>query len=279
MKKYLFGFLLLSYLSVDAQIKQPALSPTQTVVQEFGLSKLELVYSRPSIKGRTLFKEGSELGPLGSVWRTGANNATKLKVNDPITIAGKNVDTGSYAIYTIPGEKMWTIIINSDSKKWGTQYNEKDDLFRVDVPAEKLKTSVETFTMQFANITAETCDLQLRWGYTMVNIPITTNVRDRIRAQVEKALSADNVTSGTYQQAANFYFEFDKDYKNALTNITKAIGEKSEKFWFYLLKAKIEKALGDKVAAKQSAETCKTLATEQKNDDYVRFATLLIQSL
>lgn len=279
MKKYLLGFLLISFLSVEAQIKQPALSPTQTVIQEFGLSKLELVYSRPSIKGRTLFKEGSELGPLGSVWRTGANNATKLKVNDPITIAGKNVDTGSYAIYTIPGKKMWTIIINSDSKKWGTQYNEKDDLFRVDVPAETLKSSVETFTMQFANISAENCDLQLMWGNTLINIPITTNVRDRIRAQVEKALSADNVTSSVYQQAANFYYEYDKDYDKALTNITKAVGEKTDKFWYYLLKAKIEKALGDKVAAKQSAETCKTLATEQKNDDYVRFATMLIKSL
>lgn len=279
MKKYLLGLLLFPFLCVDAQIKQPALSPTQTVVQEFGLSKLELVYSRPSIKGRSLFKEGSELGPLGQVWRTGANSATKFKVNDPITIAGKNVDTGSYAIYTIPGEKMWKIIINSDSKKWGTQYNEKDDLFRVDVPSEKLKNSVETFTMQFANITAESCDLQLLWGNTLVNIPLTTNVRDRIRAQVEKALSADNVTSGTYQQAANFYYEFDKDYNKALTNITKAVGEKTDKFWYYLLKAKIEKALGDKVAAKQSAETCKTLAAEQKNDDYVRFATLLIKSL
>ncbi|MBS4042246.1 MAG: DUF2911 domain-containing protein [Chitinophagaceae bacterium] len=279
MKKYLLGFLLISFLSVEAQIKQPALSPTQTVIQEFGLSKLELVYSRPSIKGRTLFKEGSELGPLGSVWRTGANNATKLKVNDPITIAGKNVDTGSYAIYTIPGKKMWTIIINSDSKKWGTQYNEKDDLFRVDVPAETLKSSVETFTMQFANISAENCDLQLMWGNTLINIPITTNVRDRIRVQVEKALSADNVTSSVYQQAANFYYEYDKDYDKALTNITKAVGEKTDKFWYYLLKAKIEKALGDKVAAKQSAETCRTLATEQKNDDYVRFATMLIKSL
>ena len=279
MKKYLLGIFLLPLLSGNAQIKQPALSPTQTVVQEFGLSKLELVYSRPSIKGRTLFKAGSELGPVGEVWRTGANAATKLRVNDPITIGGNNVDTGSYAIYTIPGEKMWTIIINSDSKKWGTQYSEKDDLFRVDIPAEKLKTSVETFTMQFANITAETCDLQLMWGNTLVNIPITTNVRDRIRAQVEKALSADNVSSGTYQQAANFYYEYDKDYSKALTNITKAIGEKTDKFWFYLLKAKIEKALGDKVAARQSAEACITLATEQKNADYVRFATMLIKSL
>ena len=279
MKKYILLFGLFPFLNVNAQIKQPALSPTQTLVQEFGLSKLELTYSRPNVKNRTLFKKESELAPFGMVWRTGANSATKLKVNDPITIAGKAVDTGSYAIYTIPGKKMWTVIINADSKKWGTQYNQKDDVFRAELPVTKTKEFTETFTMQFANITAETCNLQLMWGNTVLNIPFTTNVRDRIRAQVEKAISADNVSAGTYQQAANFYYELDKDYNKALTNISKAVGDGTDKFWFYLLKAKIEKALGDKVAAKQSAEKCKKLATEQKNDDYVRFATLLIASL
>lgn len=279
MKKILLVVFMLPSLVVLAQIKMPAPSPTQTIVQDFGLSKLELTYSRPSIKGRELFKDGSELGPLGVVWRTGANSATKLKVNDPIAIAGRALDTGSYAIYTIPGKKEWTLIINSDSKKWGTQYNEKDDLFRVTLPSVKLKESVETFTMQFANITTESCDLKLMWGKTVLVIPITTNIKDKIRAQVEKALATETVTSNTYYSAANFYYEYDKNYSAALTNVSKAIGEKSEKFWMFLLRAKIEKELGDKVAAKASAEKCIALATEQKNDDYVRFGTLLIKGL
>lgn len=270
---------MLSSFVVMAQIKMPAPSPTQTIIQDFGLSKLELTYSRPSIKGRNLFKDGSELAPLGVVWRTGANNATKIKINDPITIAGKMLDTGSYAIYTIPGKSEWTLIINSDSKKWGTQYNEKDDIFRVSIPSTKMKESVESFTMQFADVKAESCDLRLMWGNTSLSIPITTNVKEKVRMQVEKALAAETVTSNTYYSAANFYYEYDKNYNAALTNVSKAIGEKSEKFWMYLLKAKIEKELGDKVAAKTSAEKCIALATEQKNDDYVRFGTLLINGL
>ena len=74
-----------------------------------------------------------------------------------------------------------------------------------------------------------------------------------------------------YYQAANFYYDMDKNLPNALTNITKAVGEKSDKFWMYLMKAKIERDLGDKVAAKASAEKCIEEATKQKNDDYVSF--------
>lgn len=219
------------------------------------------------------------MAPLGKVWRTGANNATKLKVTDPIEIAGNLVDTGSYAIYTIPGKNEWTLIINKDSKKWGTQYNEQDDLFRVKIPAGKMKENIETFTMQFANVKYESCELHLMWGNTYLSIPISTNIKERIRTQVDKTLAADNVSWQSYQQAANFYYEYDKDYPKALTNITKAIGEKSDKFWLYLIKAKIERDMGDKAAAKTSAEKCIEVATQQKNDDYIRSATELIKKL
>lgn len=100
--------MLLSSIASYAQIKMPAPSSTQTISQDFGMGKLELTYSRPNIKNRQLFKEGSELAPLGKVWRTGANSATRIKVTDPIEIAGKALDTGTYAIYTIPGKSEWT---------------------------------------------------------------------------------------------------------------------------------------------------------------------------
>lgn len=279
MKKILFSLLMLSSIATMAQIKMPQPSSTQTITQDFGLGKIELTYSRPNIKNRQLFKEGSELAPLGKVWRTGANSATRIKVTDPIEIAGKPLDTGTYAIYTIPGKNEWTVIINKGAKNWGSEYIEANDVFRVVVPAGKMKESMETFTMQFANIKTESCELHLMWGNTYVSIAIATKVVDRLRTQVETALSADNVTSNLYFTAANFYYDMDKDLPKALTNVTKAIGEKSEKFWMYLLKAKIERDLGDKVAAKASAEKCIEIATAQKNDDYVRSATELIKKL
>lgn len=266
-------------LVANAQIKIPAPSPAQMITQDFGLGKIELTYSRPSIKGRTVFKEESELAPLGKVWRTGANAATKIRFSDVVTIGGKALDSGAYAIYTIPGKTDWTIIINKDSKKWGTQYTEADDVFRFTVPAEKLKDNIETFTMQFANMKQESCELHLFWGNIIVRIPITTNVKDRIRAQVEKALAADNVTPYVYSDAANFYYEWDKDLNKALINITKSIDANPKGFYLYILRAKIEKDLGDKVSAKADAEKCIQFATEAKNDDYVRTANMLLRKL
>jgi len=279
MKKIILSLMLLSSIVSFAQIKMPAPSSTQTISQDFGLGKLELTYSRPNIKGRQLFKETSELAPLGKVWRTGANSATRIKITEPVEIAGKAIDTGTYAIYTIPGKSEWTVIINKGAKNWGSEYIETSDVFRVTVPVGKMKESVETFTMQFGNVKAESCELHLMWGKTYVSIPFTTKVNDKIRAQVEKALAGDNVTSNTYFSAANFYYEMDKDLPKALTNITKAIGEKSDKFWMYLTKAKIERDLGDKASAKASAEKCIEEATKQKNEDYVRSAEELIKKL
>ena len=279
MKKLLLLAVTAFTLSVNAQIKMPAPSSTQSIVQDFGLGKIELSYSRPNIKGRSLFKENSELAPLGKVWRTGANAVTKIKFSDPVTMGGKAIDTGSYAIWTIPGKKEWTIIINKDSKNWGTVYVESDDLLRFTVEAESMKESVETFTMQFADIKPESCELHLMWGTTAIRIPITTNVRDRIRTQVEKALSADNVSSGIYNAAANFYFEWDKDFNKALANITKVTSANPKSIGGFILKARIEKELGDKASAKADLETAIKLATDAKNDDYIRTAKGLLNKL
>jgi hypothetical protein len=235
MKKILLALIVFSSVTATAQIKMPPPSSTQTISQDFGLGKLELTYSRPSIKNRQLFKEGSELAPLGKVWRTGANSATRIKVTDPIEIAGKSVDTGTYAIFTIPGKNEWTLILNKGAKNWGSDYIEASDIFRVTIPAGKMKESIETFTMQFANVKTESCELHLMWGKTFVSIPFTSKVIDRVRMQVEKAVSAENVTSQTFYQAANFYYDMDKDLPKALINITKAVGEKSDKFWMYLM--------------------------------------------
>src|SRR3954469_9016996 len=98
--------------SLSAQVQMPQVSPTQTIVQNFGLGKIMLSYSRPSIKGRTLFMQNSDLAPVGKLWRTGANEATRFTFTDFVNINGKDLDSGQYVFYTIPGEKEWTIIFN-----------------------------------------------------------------------------------------------------------------------------------------------------------------------
>jgi tetratricopeptide (TPR) repeat protein len=280
MKKFLLIALAACSITTQAQIKMPAPSPTQNITQDFGLGKIELSYSRPSIKGRMMFKEGSELAPLNNVWRTGANGATTLKFTDEVTIGGVKLNAGKYGLLSIPGKNEWILIITKDTTvNQPSAYKQENDLVRVTVSPMKMGESIESFTMQFANVKAESCELHLMWGKVALSLPITTNIKDRIRTQTEQALAGDKVSANTYNTAATFYYEFDKDYNKALTCINKAIEANPKAFWNFLLKAKIEKDLGDKVSAKVSAEKCISLATEQKNTDYVRMAKELIKSL
>ena len=278
MKKIFLPLLALALISTaDAQITMPAASTTQTITQDFGMGKIQLTYSRPNLKGRKAFKNGSELAPVDSLWRTGANAATKIKFTDPVIIGGKNIDTGTYVIYTIPGKGDWEVVINKGVTNWGTTgYKASEDVVRFKAATFKLKNVVETFSMQFANVMPESCQLHLSWDkYTLV-IPVLTNIKDRLRAQVEKALTGEKKP---YWQAANFYFEWDKDNEKALENVNKAIEASPTAFYMYILKAKVQKSMGDKAAAKISAQKCAELAAAAKNDDYVRQANELIKTL
>jgi hypothetical protein len=280
MKRILFSVLTLIGLSAQAQIKMPAASPTQTLSQDFGLGKIEITYSRPSLKGRDAFGKSSVLAPTGVVWRTGANGATKVTFSHPVTVGDKLLAAGSYAIFTIPGKKEWTIIFNTNSNSWGSfSYKEAEDVVRLQVKTEKTKNSTENFTINVDNITPETATISLKWAKTLVNIPLSTDIKTTIRGQVEKATQGSSVTADVYFSAANFYYEMDKDYKNALECVSKAVSLNTKAYYMFLLKAKVQKQLGDTAGAKTSAETCISLATEAKNDDYVRNGKELIASL
>lgn len=256
--------------SVHAQIAMPAPSPTQTIIQNFGAGTITLTYSRPSIRGRSVFGENTLLAPLNKPWRTGANAATKIKFTDPVSIGNKMLDSGSYVIYTIPGQREWDIVISKGTAYPGQQgFTENDDLVHVKAPASSVAEHTETFTMQFANLQNESCELVFKWGNTQVPLSITTSIKDKLRAQIESAMQGQNKP---YQQAATYYYEYEKDYKKALDFINKGIEGSPNAFWLYMLKARIQKAAGDVKGAKESAGKTIDLATKANNDDYVRMA-------
>ena len=220
----------------------------------------------------------SDLAPLGKLWRTGANAATRLSFTEKVKFGGKDIDTGSYVLYTIPGESEWEIILNKGLTNSGTDgYKESEDVARFKVQANNsTDLDVETFTMEFLNIKPESCDLYIIWGNTGVVIPITTNFKDKSRASIETALKG---TDKPYWQAANFYYEYDKDYAKALDNVNHAIEGNKDAFYMHMLKARIQKAMGDKAGAKTSAEKTIETATAAKNDDYIKQANDLLKSL
>ena len=274
MKKLFIAACIIIAANAQAQFKVPAPSPTQTIKQDFALGSIEVIYSRPSAKGRVVF---GDLVPYGKLWRTGANNATVIRFNDPVQINGKKIDTGSYALYTIPGIDTWEIILNKGYTNSGiTNYKESDDVARFKVTPMKIKNPLENFTIQFSDIKPESCTLQLMWQKTGVEIPITALIKDRMRTLLEQALLSDKKP---YFAAAQFYNEYDNNQRKALENIDNAVKENPKAYYMWLYKAKIENAMGNKAAAKKSSQTSLALATEQKNDDYIKMNQELLKKL
>lgn len=151
-----------SFLALEtvAQEQKP-LSPKETVKGQVAGVDTEIVYCRPSARGRKMIgvKE-----PYGKVWRTGANEATTIQFAKDVKIEGKPLPAGKYALFTIPNADEWTIIINKKHDQWGAyNYDEKDDVLRVNVKPKKLDQFVETFT-----ITPEKSGISLKWENTEV---------------------------------------------------------------------------------------------------------------
>jgi hypothetical protein len=275
MKKFLITVIAaITCFFTDAQLVVPQPSPTQTLKQNFGLSNIELSYSRPGVKGRKVF---GDLVPFGKVWRTGANNATTITFGDDVTIGGKKIAAGKYGLVTIPEKNQWTVIISKKLDITGpADYKEDGDVVRVNVNTMKTTDPVETFTMQFANIKPTSIELQMLWENTAVSLPITTDIETKIMGQIDQLMNKDN---RPYFAAAMYYMESGKDLNQALAWFDKAVELQPKAFWIHHQRANCLAKLGKKNEAKTAAETSKSLATEQKNDDYVKLNEKLIAEL
>ena len=157
-------------IGLAAQEKKPPLSPPGTASVKFDDGKTVTIdYSRPSMRGRKIF---GGLVPYGQVWRTGANAATSLKTDVDLTIGGASVPAGSYTLYTIPEESGWKLIINKETGQWGTKYNEKEDLARVDMKVASNATPTEQFTISFDKTGASAATLKLDWANTIASVAV-----------------------------------------------------------------------------------------------------------
>lgn len=280
MKKYIFSALLLSAtLSTQAQqqptLKLPALSTTTEITQDFSTGTIELSYSRPSARGRKVF---GDLVPYGKNWRTGANSATKIKFSEDVIIGGEEVKAGEYAMYSVPSEGDWEIILNNGTGNWGTNgYDEANDVARFKARSYYTNKHVETFTMQFTNITFSTCRLELLWEDTRVVVPIMADNEAKIAANIKKSLKS---AKPPYFQIANYYNERNENLDKAYEYTNKAIKENPKAYYMYYLKARIAQKL-DMVdeaieAAEKSIEVAKGTPSE---DEYRRNNMKIINAL
>ena len=259
---------------VQAQLKTPAPSPTQTIKQDFGLSSIELSYSRPGMKGRKLY---TDLAPAGKVWRTGANNATTITFGDEVMIGRTKVPAGKYGLLSIPDKDNWIIIITKQTDVTSpAAYKQEMDVVRVNANPVAMPNAMETFTMQFQNVKPTSVDLNLAWDKTMVTLPITTDVESKVMAQIKNTVETDN---RPYFQAAMYYLDNGKDLNQALTWFDKALEQNPKAFWVHHQRANALAKLGKKEDAKTAANKSIELAKEAKNDDYVKLNEKLLDTL
>lgn len=142
-------------------------SPNASVSQTIGLTQVSVTYGRPSVRDRQIF---GELVPFEEVWRTGANESTAITFSDDVLVEGELVEEGTYSLYTVPGEDTWTIIIN-DKLSWGTEYDQNEDVLRVDVESEE-SHYLEQMMIYFENISEDSGDLVIHWDNTRAAVQI-----------------------------------------------------------------------------------------------------------
>jgi Protein of unknown function (DUF2911) len=256
-------------------IEFPAASPACTIKQRVGLTDIEISYSRPGVKGRTIF---GSLVPYGQVWRTGANQATKITFSTAVKLNGTDIPAGTYALFTIPGEEEWTIIINKGAAQWGAfQYNQKDDVARFQARAVAINLPIETFTIEFNAIHDDSARINLVWDRTVVPIKVETDLTSKLVPQIEAVMASD-AKKKPYYEAAKFYYDHGQDLQKASKWVDAAIAEREAHYIVYL-KAEILAKLGDKEGAIAAAKRSTELAIQAKDTGYVKLNDDLIASL
>lgn len=265
----------------EKELEFPAASQHATITQRVGLTDVSIDYSRPDKHGREIF---GGLVPYGKVWRTGANQPTKIKFSAAVKIEGKEVPAGEYAFYTLPAENEWTIILSKNTKLWGAYgYKPDADALRVTVKPTALANPVETFTIGFDNLKDDGATIALEWDKTRVPVELTTNTTDTVNAQIGAALKNPKALKpGFYYQAASFYYDHDKDLDQAAKWVDQAIAKQDPaRYFLYYKKAQIEAKLGHKDAAKAAAEKSIELLKAEKEPDEsaIRNSQLVIDGL
>jgi hypothetical protein len=259
------AILLFAAITSNAQIT-PQPSQTASIEQGFGLGKINLVYSRPNVKGRKIF---GGMEPYGTVWRTGANSATVIKFSDDVTLEGNKVPAGEYGLFSIPGENEWTIIISKQPKQWGAySYKQSDDLVRFTVKTEQLPALTETMTLAFTDILPTTCSLHMMWEHSGFTIHITTDIDAKVMARIDSAM---NTAKKPYYDALIYYYNNNKDMTKALAWATELEKDKNfPPFVPKLWKARVLLKKGDKAAAIATAQEGAKLAQAAYTPEYVR---------
>ncbi|MBR9845335.1 MAG: DUF2911 domain-containing protein [Algicola sp.] len=270
MKKLLLVFAVFAMtFSINAQIETPQPSPSAKVEQKVGLTDVSVEYSRPNMRGRTIF---GDLVPYNKMWRTGANKNTMITFSDDVTVGGQTLKAGSYAIFVKPSEKSWEVYFYSDTENWGTPRNWDETKVAAKVTAEvyPMPMKIETFTISFDDLTSDSAVLGMMWSDAYVGVKFEVPTDTTVSASIDKVMAGPGAED--YYAAARYYLEADKDINQAVKWIDMAIDMTKDqpRFWWLRQQSLIHAKAGNKDKAIAAAKASMAGAKEAKNDDYVK---------
>lgn len=243
-------FVLLGCLLVPAtSVAQPALelpapSPKARAEQRVGVTDFSIDYSSPGVKGRKIW---GGLVPYDKAWRAGANQSTTLKVSRDFKFGTNAIKAGSYSIFMIPGEKSWTVVLNSDVNA-GANHDPKKDVARVTVTPERLSQPRERLTYVFSNTTDDQVGLDLEWESVRVRVPLSVDTRAHVNEGIKVAVAE---AWRPHFSSASYLFQAG-DARRALPLVKQSIAIKPT-FRNEWLHAQILMKIGNKAQAKAAA--------------------------
>ncbi len=269
MKKItLLLFMVLASFSLEAQITTPAPSPFSKLEQKVGLTDVTVEYSRPSMRGRTIF---GNLVPYDKVWRTGANARTKITFGDDVTFGDKEVKAGSYAIFVKPSATSWDIYLYTETEGGGTpkEWDESKVAAKVAAAVMQLPVSIETFTITIDDLSNDSANLGLMWEQVYVPVKIGVGSDAVVMKDIEQTMNGPSAEN--YYTAAVYYMDAGKDIGKAKEWIDKAIAmSEKPRFWQLRQQSLIYAKAGDKKGAIEVAKKSLAASKEAGNMDYVK---------
>ena len=255
--------------TVNAQIETPQPSPLQKIEQKVGLTDVSVQYSRPSMKGRTIF---GDLVPYGKLWRTGANQNTMVTFSTDVMVGESTLKAGSYAIFSKPNKDNWEVIFYSDTNNWGTpqKWDDSKVAAKVNAKVYDIPMDVETFTVSFDDLTNDSAVLGIMWEKTYVAVKFEVPTDKAVTAAINKVMNGPSADD--YYAAARYYLESGKDINKAVVWMDKAIEMTKEnpRFWWLRQQSLIKAKAGDKKGAIKAAKASLEGAEKAGNADYIK---------
>ncbi len=254
-------------ITVQAQIAAPQPSPFSKTTQIVGLTEVTIEYSRPSMRGRTIF---GDLVPYDKIWRTGANARTKISFSDDVTVDGQALKAGSYAIFTKPGMTSWEVYFYTDTAGGGTPQEWDDTMVAAKTTAavNLMSMPVESFTITVDNLHNNGGTLGFIWDTVYVGVPFMVPAKEMTIQSIDRVMAGPSAND--YFSAASFYFQEGMDLQKAKEWIDKAVSMNDQAFWMMRVQSLIYAKMGNTKGAIEAAKRSLAAAQAANNADYVK---------